>query len=93
LVDAQGSRYTGSTGKQAAIKIDEGSRRYIQTNGISHSTSWVDDVLEKLYCTTAYNVFDGLEKILMTARSQDTLRATHSPPEIRDMTTRVPGGF
>jgi hypothetical protein len=73
LINAQGSRYTAPTGKQAAIKIDEGSRRYIQTNGIGHSTPWIDDVLEKLYCTTANNVFDGLQKILMTSRSQDTL--------------------
>jgi hypothetical protein len=49
-------------------------KKHIRMNGIGHSTTpRIDDVLEKLYCTTANNVFDGLEKILMTARSQDTL--------------------
>jgi len=87
LINAQGSSYTGSSRKQAAIKIDEGSGRYIQTNGIGHSTPRIDNVLEKLYCTTANDVFDSLKKILMAARSQDALRATYSTPNIWNMTT------
>jgi hypothetical protein len=87
LINAQGSRYTTPTRKQAAIKIDEGSRRYIQTNGIGHSTtSRIDDVLKKLYCTTANDVFDRLKKVLMAARSQDALRATYSAAKIWNMT-------
>jgi hypothetical protein len=88
LINPQGSRDTAPTRKQAAIKIDEGPRRYIQTNGIGHSTTpRVDDVLEELYCTTADDVFDSLEKVLMATRSQDALRATHSATKVRNMTT------
>jgi hypothetical protein len=88
LIDAQGSRYTAPTRKQTAIKIDEGSRRYVQTNGIGHSTTpRIDDVLEKLNCTTANDVFDSLKDILMAARSQNALRATYSATKIRNTMT------
>jgi hypothetical protein len=87
LINTQGSRYTAPSRKQAAIKIDEGSRRYIQANGIGHSTPRIDDVLEKLYCTTANDVFDSLKKILMATRSQDALRAAYNATDIRNMTT------
>jgi hypothetical protein len=89
LIDTQGSRYSTPTRKQAAaIKIDEGTWRYIQTDGISRSTTArIDDVLEKLYCTTTNNVFNGLEKILMATSSQDSLRATYSTANIWNMTS------
>jgi hypothetical protein len=74
LVDAQGSGYTSPTWKQAAIKIDEGPRRYVQANGISHATtSWIDNVLEKLNRATANDILNGLEKILVATSSQNTL--------------------
>jgi hypothetical protein len=44
-------------------------------------------VLEKLYCATANDVFDSLEKVLMATSSQDALRATHGATNIWDMTS------
>jgi hypothetical protein len=87
LINAQGSRYT-APGEQATINTNEGSWRYIQTNGIGYSTTpRIDDVMEKLYCTTANGVFGSLEQTLMAARGQDALGAMGNATKIRNMTT------